>query len=110
MNPKKKVTLPENFFENLLDLDLKLKLNFSAQILDQLMNMLKVNSILFKIAIEYYENIGDPKYKDYQFLMENLLTDPSILKHLNKEGHERDGVKRPSGGILKKAKIDVKLD
>ena len=43
INAKKKIrSLPENFFENILDLDLKLKINFSLQILEQLIHHLKV--------------------------------------------------------------------
>ena len=46
-----------------------------------------------KIAIEYYENIGDPKYKDYQFMMEDLLTQPNVIKHMS-EG-DNDLTKNP---------------
>lgn len=42
-------------------------------------------------------------------MMEDLLTQPSVLKHLNKEGQQPEKPKK-SGGILKKQKIEVKND
>ena len=69
--------------------------------------MLKVLKLLLQIAIDYYENIGDPKYKDYQFLIEDLLTQPTVLKHLNKESSEKVIKKHP---LSKKVKLDVKVN
>ena len=69
-----------------------------------MLNLLNVFKINKKIAIEFYENSGDPKYKDYQFLMESILLQPNVIKHLNKEGKEKNIVKK---GEEKKLKNEV---
>jgi len=58
---------------------------------------------LLKNAIEYFETIGDPKYKIYQLHLEELLQNPEILKKLSKE------LKKEKGDINAKPKKFVKL-
>lgn len=70
--------LPENFFEKVLDLELKLKREFHLSILEELIN-------LYSIAIEYYESNNNQKHMDYQTRLKLLLSQPEILKKMNKE-------------------------
>ena len=50
--------LPENFFEKVLDLELRIKREFNMNLLQDLINY-------YSTAIEYYESKEDPKFKDY---------------------------------------------
>ena len=70
--------LPENFFEKVLDLELKLKRDFHLSILEELIN-------LYSIAIEYYESNNNQKHLDYQTRLKLLLSQPEIIKKMNKE-------------------------
>ena len=51
-------SLPDNFFEKILDAEMKLKTGFSMDVLQELINY-------YTIAIEYYESNNDEKYKRY---------------------------------------------
>lgn len=68
--------LPENFFEKVLDIELKIKREFNMNLLQELINC-------YSTAIEYYESREDPKYKDYQNRLNSLLSQPDILKKMN---------------------------
>ena len=67
--------LPKNFFENVLELELKLKERFDMKILQEL-------SKLYSTAIEYYESINSPKYIKYQENLNLLFSDPEIKRHM----------------------------
>ena len=67
--------LPKNFFENVLELELKLKEKFDIKILQEL-------SKLYSTAIEYYESINSPKYLKYQENLNLLFSDPEIKRHM----------------------------
>jgi len=67
--------LPKNFFENVLELELKLREKFDIKILQEL-------SKLYSTAIEYYESINSPKYIKYQQNLNLLFSDPEIKRHM----------------------------
>lgn len=69
-------TLPENFFDKVLDYELKLKREFNIVVLQELIQ-------LYSTAIEYYESIEDPKFKDYQNRLNHLLSQPEIMKKIS---------------------------
>lgn len=69
-------SLPDNFFEKVLDLELKVKREFNMKILQELINF-------YSTAIEYYESKEDPKFRDYQNRLNILLSQPDILKKMN---------------------------
>jgi hypothetical protein len=68
--------LPDNFFEKVLELELRIKRDFTMEILTEIVN-------LYTSAIEWYESIEDSKYKDYQNRLNILLSQPDILKCMN---------------------------
>jgi hypothetical protein len=68
-------SLPENFFEKVLDLELRIKREFNMNLLQELINY-------YSTAIEYYESKEDPKFKDYQNRLNSLLAQPDILKKM----------------------------
>jgi hypothetical protein len=69
-------SLPENFFEKVLDLELRIKREFNMNLLQDLINY-------YSTAIEYYESKEDPKFKDYQNRLNSLLAQPDILKKMS---------------------------
>lgn len=69
-------SLPENFFEKVLDLELRIKREFNMNLLQDLINY-------YSTAIEYYESKEDPKYNDYQKRLNSLLAQPEILKKIS---------------------------
>ena len=69
-------SLPENFFEKVLDLELKIKRDFKMNLLQELINY-------YSMAIEYYESKEDPKFKDYENRLNSLLCQPDILMKMN---------------------------
>ena len=71
-------TLPENFFENLLILEMELEDEFS---LEKLIELVKQ----YSIAIEYYLQFEPNKAKAYQNRMEYLLTNKDTLVKLKKQ-------------------------
>lgn len=77
--------LPENFFEKVLDLELKLKRDFHLSILEELVNLYSVKLIFIQVAIEYYESNNNQKHVDYQTRLKLLLSQPEIIKKMNKE-------------------------
>ena len=71
-------TLSENFFENLLILEMELEDEFA---LDKLIELVKQ----YSIAIEYYLQFDPRKAKAYQNRMEYLLTNKDTLVKLKKQ-------------------------
>lgn len=69
-------SLPENFFEKVLDLELKIKRDFNMSLLQELISY-------YSMAIEYYESKEDIKFKDYQTRLNSLLSQPEILKKMS---------------------------
>lgn len=69
-------SLPENFFEKVLDLELRIKREFNMNLLQELIHF-------YSTAIEYYESKEDPKFKDYQNRLNSLLAQPDILKKMS---------------------------
>ncbi len=69
-------TLPDNFFEKILDAEMKLKTGFSMDVLQELINY-------YTIAIEYYESNNDERYKRYSQSLNLLLSQPEVLKHIS---------------------------
>ena len=76
MGKKIEKTLPENFFEVELDLEVKVKRNFQMNYLQELIS-------LYSKAIEYYQSIEDPKYLNYKNRLNSLLSRPDILRNMN---------------------------
>ena len=68
--------LPSDFFEKVLEAEMKLKQEFSMETLQELMDY-------YSLAIEYYSSIGDPKYERYNQNLQLLLSQPDVLKHIN---------------------------
>jgi len=68
--------LPSDFFEKVLEAEMKLKQEFSMETLQELMDY-------YSLAIEYYSSIGDPKYERYNQSLQLLLSQPDVLKHIN---------------------------
>ena len=68
-------SLPDNFFEKILDAEMKLKTGFSMDVLQELINY-------YTIAIEYYESNNDERYKRYSQSLNLLLNQPEVLKHI----------------------------
>ena len=69
-------SLPDNFFEKILDAEMKLKTGFSNEVLQELINY-------YTIAIEYYESINDQRYLRYSQSLNLLLSQPEVLKHIS---------------------------
>lgn len=69
-------SLPDNFFEKVLDLELRVQSQFNMNLLQELIHF-------YSTAIEYYESKEDPKFKDYQNRLNKLLAQPDILKKMN---------------------------
>lgn len=70
--------LDENFFEKLLDLELKIKRDFDMNTLQSLVSC-------YSNAIEYYESNEDPRFRDYENRLNNLLSQPDILKKMRQQ-------------------------
>ena len=75
---RKKITnnLPDNLSEKILDAEMKLKINFSMEILQELINY-------YRIAIEYYKSKNDVRYKRYSTSLYLLLSNPDVLKNIS---------------------------
>ena len=85
---RKKITnnLPDNLFEKIFDAEMKLKINFSMEILQELINY-------YRIAIEYYKSKNDVRYKRYSTSLNLLLFNPDVLKNISmqtKKGKIKD--------------------
>lgn len=77
MGKKEVKTLPENFFEKVLDLELRIKRDFNINLLQELI-------AYYSMAIEYYESKENSKSKeDYQNRLNLLLSQPDIMKKIS---------------------------
>jgi hypothetical protein len=97
-NPKieytKAPSLPKDFFETVIECEVKLKEKFNIKIFQKLADY-------YSAAIEYYESINDPKFMVYNQNLGLLFSNPEAKKYL-------------SGGKtkekLKKEKIKKKIE
>lgn len=92
--PKLNKALPENFFEKVIEFEMKLKYDFSMETLNNLVDLFSVKNKFKKInkkkaAIEFYESKDDVKYRDYQNRLNILLSQPDILKNINKHNNNK---------------------
>lgn len=69
-------SLPDNFFEKVLDCELRIRTEFNINVYQQLIE-------LYSSAIEYYEINEDPKFKDYKNKLNHLLSQPEFIKKIN---------------------------
>jgi hypothetical protein len=65
--------LPADFASKLIDKEIELESDCSITSLTQLVE-------LYRLAIEYYEEIKDPKFWDFQDRLQKILTRPEVLK------------------------------
>lgn len=86
--------LPKGFFEKVLDCELRLKQKFSMNLLQELIS-------LYTTAIEYFESVDDPRYKQYNQNLNLLFTQPEVIRAMNGKKFRR---------IEKKAEIMKKLE
>ena len=68
--------LPKDFFETVLDCEVKLKEKFDMKVLQKLINY-------YSIAIGYYESINDPKFLLYNQSLSLLFSQPEVKKYLS---------------------------
>ena len=74
--------LPKDFFETVLDCEVKLKEKFDMKVLQKLVDY-------YSIAVGYYESINDPKFMIYNQSLSLLFSQPEVKQYLS------------AGGILK---------
>ena len=87
--------LPSDFFENVLDCEVKLKEKFIPKIFYDLINY-------YSSAISYYESINDPKYMIYNQSLTLLLSSPDAKKLMEGKNMLKEGKKEE---VYKKFKI-----
>ena len=87
--------LPSDFFENVLDCEVKLKEKFIPKIFYDLINY-------YSSAISYYESINDPKYMIYNQSLTLLLSSPDAKKLMEGKNMAKEGKKEE---IYKKLKL-----
>ena len=71
--PKK---LPPNFFEKILDCEVRLKSKFNEKTLQELVTY-------YSMAIEYFESIGDQRYIQYHKSMNLLFSEPEVINYMS---------------------------
>ena len=71
--PKK---LPPNFFEKILDCEVRLKSKFNEKTLQELVTY-------YSMAIEYFESIGDQRYIQYHKSMSLLFSEPEVINYMS---------------------------
>ena len=67
--------LPKDFFETVLDCEVKLKEKFDMKVLQKLIDY-------YSTAVGYYESINDPKFMIYNQSLSLLFSQPEIKKYL----------------------------
>ena len=67
--------LPKDFFETVLDCEVKLKEKFDMKVLQKLIDY-------YSIAVGYYESINDPKYMIYNQSLSLLFSQPEVKQYL----------------------------
>ena len=68
--------LPKDFFETVLDCEVKLKEKFDKKSLQKLIEY-------YSLAVGYYESINDPKYIMYNQSLQLLFSQPEVKQYLN---------------------------
>ena len=68
--------LPKDFFETVLDCEVKLKEKFDMKVLQKLIEY-------YSTAVGYYESINDPKYMIYNQSLSLLFSQPEIKKYIS---------------------------
>ena len=68
--------LPKDFFETVLDCEVKLKEKFEMKVLQKLIDY-------YSLAVGYYESINDPKYMIYNQSLTLLFSQPEVKKYLS---------------------------
>ena len=71
----KSVQLPDNFFEQILECEIKLKEKFDPKTFYELIN-------LYSSAINFYESIKDPKFITYNQSLNLLFSLPEVKKFM----------------------------
>ena len=67
--------LPKDFFETVLDCEVKLKEKFDMKVLQKLIDY-------YSTAVGYYESINDPKYMIYNQSLSLLFSQPEVKQYL----------------------------
>ena len=86
--------LPKDFYDTVLDCEVKLKEKFDMKVLQKLIDY-------YSIAVGYYESINDPKFMIYNQSLSLLFSQPEVKKYLAAGGNLK--LK------LKKEKIQKKI-
>ena len=68
--------LPKDFFETVLDCEVKLKEKFDMKVLQKLIDY-------YSLAVGYYESINDPKFMIYNQSLTLLFSQPEVKKYLS---------------------------
>jgi len=68
--------LPKDFFETVLDCEVKLKEKFDMKVLQKLIDY-------YSQAVGYYESINDPKFMIYNQSLSLLFSQPEVKKYLS---------------------------
>ncbi len=68
--------LPKDFFETVLDCEVKLKQKFDMKVLQKLIDY-------YSTAVGYYESINDPKYMIYNQSLSLLFSQPEVKQYLS---------------------------
>ena len=72
--------LPKDFFETVLDCEVKLKEKFDMKVLHKLVDY-------YSIAVGYYESINDPKFMIYNQSLSLLFSQPEVKQYLAAGGN-----------------------
>ena len=87
----KSPSLPKDFFETVIECEVKLKEKFNIKIFQKLADY-------YSAAIEYYESINDPKFMVYNQNLGLLFSQPEAKKYLSgrkiKEKLKKDKIKK----------------
>eukprot|EP01017_Pseudomicrothorax_dubius_P014200 TRINITY_DN165_c0_g1_i7.p1 TRINITY_DN165_c0_g1~~TRINITY_DN165_c0_g1_i7.p1 ORF type:complete len:145 (-),score=20.12 TRINITY_DN165_c0_g1_i7:358-792(-) len=96
---KKVLTLPENFADQVMELELELESNPTV-------DCHQVNKLieLYSAAVEFYASIGDNKYRVFKNKIVNLMTNRSVIEVISKpqadsSPHKSTTVVRPFHSI-----------
>ena len=68
--------LPKDFFETVLDCEVKLKEKFDMKVLQKLIDY-------YSTAVGYYESINDPKFMIYNQSLSLLFSQPEVKQYLS---------------------------
>ena len=68
--------LPKDFFETVLDCEVRLKEKFDMKVLQKLIDY-------YSTAVGYYESINDPKFMIYNQSLTLLFSQPEVKKYLS---------------------------